>query len=106
VEAWTKGRVDVRPWQHSAQIMAGLGLTAEDGMRQVWYVDENGRLSCGAEAVNNVIRLVWWARPLTFLYRLSGFRQLQDRLYRWVADNRHRMPGGTAECAVELEVKE
>jgi predicted DCC family thiol-disulfide oxidoreductase YuxK len=103
---WTKGRVNVRPWQHSPQIMAGLGLTAEDGMWQVWYVDGNGRLSGGAEAVNEVMRLVWWARPFTILYRLPGIRQLQDWLYRWVADNRHRMPGGTAECAVESEVKE
>ena len=69
-------------------------------MTQVWYINNN-TLSGGAEAVNDVLRPVWWARPFTYLYRLPGIRQLQDRLYRWIADNRHRMPGSTAACEIE-----
>jgi predicted DCC family thiol-disulfide oxidoreductase YuxK len=95
--------VDIRPWQQNLKLMAEHGLTAEDGMTQVWYIDAN-TLSGGAEAVNNALRLIWWARPFTYLYRLPGIRHLQDRLYRWVADNRHRMPGSTAACKIEPEV--
>lgn len=80
--------------------MAALGLTAEDGMRQVWLVDGNGRLRGGAEAVNQAMRFCWWIRPFTYLYPLPGIRQLQDWIYRWVADNRHRLPGSTAQCAL------
>jgi predicted DCC family thiol-disulfide oxidoreductase YuxK len=28
---------------------------------------------------------------------------LQDSIYRWVADNRYRMPGSTAACEIEPE---
>lgn len=83
--------------------MAEYGLTAEDGMTQVWYIDGT-HLSGGAEAFNDVMRLVWWAKPFTYLYHLPGIRQIQDWVYRWVADNRYRMPGSTAAC--EIETKE
>jgi predicted DCC family thiol-disulfide oxidoreductase YuxK len=97
--------VEIHPWQKSLELMAEYRLTAEDGMTQIWYINNN-HLSGGAEAVNDVLRLAWWARPFTYLYRLPGIRQLQDRLYRWIADNRHRMPGSTAACEIEPEVTE
>ena len=70
-------------------------------MTQVWFVDADGRLSGGAEAVNKSLRYCWWARPFTYLYPLPGIRQLQDMVYRWVADNRYRMPGSSEACKVE-----
>ncbi len=92
--------MEYQPWQAIPERMAALGLSDEDGMRQIWFVEGNGRLSGGAEAANRVMRGVWWARPLTYLYRLPGFRQLEEWLYRWIATNRHRLPGGTAVCEV------
>lgn len=80
--------------------MAGYGLTAEDGMAKAWYLDQ-GHVSGGAEAINAAMRLIWWAKPFSYLYRLPGLRHIQDWIYQWVADNRHRMPGGTAECEIE-----
>lgn len=80
--------------------MAAVGLSAEDGMTQVWFVTPDGRVTGGAEAANDALALVWWLRPVTWLYRVPGLRQLQDRVYRWVADNRHRMPGSSDACAV------
>ncbi len=78
--------------------MAELGLTAEDGMNQVWFINGAGQLTGGAEAMNQAMRLVWWAKPLTYLYPIPGVKQLEDRAYRWVAANRYRMPGSTAAC--------
>ena len=87
--------------------MAALGLTDEDGMTQVWFVDENGRLTGGAAAVNEVMKWVWWLRPFTTLYHIPGLKQLEDYAYRWVADNRYRLPGGTVACAMEnLETRD
>ena len=80
--------------------MAAVGLTAEDGMEQAWFVGENGRLTGGAEAINQVMRYVWWAKPFTYLYYVPGIRHLQDWGYRWVADNRYKMPGATDACAI------
>lgn len=70
-------------------------------MTQVWFVSTKGRLYGGAAAINQALKLVWWARPLTLLYRLPGIRQLEDRVYRWVAQNRYRLPGSTATCAID-----
>lgn len=85
--------------------MAEYGLTAEDGMAQVWYLDTNTH-SGGAAAINDALHHIWWAKPYVYLYRVPGIRHLQDWLYKWVADNRHRMPGGTAACEIELKVTE
>jgi predicted DCC family thiol-disulfide oxidoreductase YuxK len=83
--------------------MATHALTAEDGMAKAWFLDENGNLTGGAEAINQAMRFCWWAKPLTYLYYLSGIRQLQDWLYQWVADNRYRLPGSTSSCKIDLD---
>lgn len=80
--------------------MEALGLTAEDGMSQAWFVGTDGQLTGGAAAINQALRFVWWAKPATYFYRLPGIRQLEDWVYGWIAQNRHRMPGSTASCAV------
>jgi predicted DCC family thiol-disulfide oxidoreductase YuxK len=80
--------------------MAALGLTAVDGMAQVWFAAADGRLCGGAAAVNGAMRYCWWLRPFTWLYPLPGIRQIEERVYRWVADNRYMLPGGTAVCAI------
>lgn len=80
--------------------MTSLGLTADDGSAQVWFVGADGRLSGGAEAVNEAMRYVWWARPLAALYPIPGLKQLENSVYHWVSANRHRLPGGTPQCAL------
>lgn len=41
-----------------------------------------------------------WA-VLGWLMLLPGVRQIAGVVYRWVARNRHRLPGGTAACAID-----
>ncbi len=103
VQTWTRNRTAIEPWHAIPEQMAKLGLTTEDGMTQIWFVDGGGRLTGGAEAMNAVMKLVWWGRPFTILYPIPGIKQLQDWAYRWVANNRYRMPGSTAACALEPE---
>ncbi|MCA9897396.1 MAG: DUF393 domain-containing protein [Ardenticatenaceae bacterium] len=106
MESWTNGRINLQPWQAIPEIMATLGLTAEDGLTQVWFVDGNGRLTGGAAAINQSLRYCWWLRQFTILYPLPGIRHLQDWVYRWVANNRYRLPGSTPQCALPVnEVK-
>ncbi len=100
MQTLTNDRIPIQPWQHVPQQMTELSLTDEDGLTQVWFVDENGRLTGGAEAVNEVMKYVWWLRPLAYLYHIPGLKQLQNHAYRWVADNRYRLPGGTAACTI------
>lgn len=72
-------------------------------MAKAWFVDGNGDLSGGAEAVNKAMRHCGWAKPFTFLYQLPGMRQLEDWVYQWVADNRYHLPGSTPSCKIEPE---
>ncbi|KAA3664988.1 MAG: DUF393 domain-containing protein [Chloroflexi bacterium] len=78
--------------------MAAVGLTGADGMAKAWFVDENGRLSSGAHAINEAMRFCWWIRPFTHLYHIPGIHQLQEHIYQWIANNRHRLPGSTPQC--------
>ena len=88
VEAWTGGRVHVQPWQKMSSRLCILGLTSEDVVTQVWFVHPSGLLTGGAEAMNNAMRYCWWARPFSYLYYLPGLRQIENRIYRWIARNR------------------
>ena len=101
MRTWTQERVDVKGWQFIPDEMAQLGLTAEDGMTQVWFVSAEGRLSGGAEAVNRTLQQIWWAWPFSWFYFVPGIRQLQDFVYRWVAKNRQKMPGSTDACEIK-----
>lgn len=100
MRAWTKNKIDVLGWQFIPDRMAELGLTAADGLEQAWFVTNDGRLTGGAEAINLSMRYVWWIWPFTWLYYVPGMRQLQDYVYRWIAENRHKMPGATDACAI------
>ncbi|MCB0037254.1 MAG: DUF393 domain-containing protein [Anaerolineales bacterium] len=106
METWTHNKIDVQGWQTIPERMAELGLTAEDGMSKAWFVDAQGNLTGGAEAVNQAMRYAWWVKPFTYLYYLPIMRPLQDRLYQWIADNRYKMPGSTAACAVPKRSEE
>ena len=100
MRTWTKDKIELVGWQFIPDQMAELGLTAEDGMTQVWFVDGDGRLFGGAEAINRSMQNVWWAWPFTWFYFVPGIRQVQDWVYKWVADNRHRMPGSSGACEI------
>ena len=100
MESWTHEKIDIKGWQFIPEKMDELGLTMEDGLTQAWFVDEEGILTGGAEAINASFRYIWWARPIAPLYYMPGVRQIQDRVYRWVADNRYKMPGSTDACAI------
>lgn len=105
METWTKGKVYLQPWQAIPEQMETLGLTADDGMAQAWFVDEHGHLSGGAEAVNKAMQYCWWAKPFTFLYPLPGIRQLEEWVYQWIANNRYRLPGSTPSCTLSDKIE-
>ena len=97
-------RVELAAWQLIPERMERAGLTWEDGMKQAWYVSADfTHISGGAEAINDTLRHVWYLWPFTYLYYIPGIRYLQDRVYRWIADNRYKMPGSTAACSVNLK---
>lgn len=86
-------------WQHAD--LPALGLTAEQCERAVQWVAADGRIDAGAAAVARLLLASggWWA-AVGRLMRIPPASWLAGLAYRLVADNRHRLPGGTAACAL------
>ena len=88
----------IQPWQRSD--LAGLGLTQEQCESAVQLI-ESGRVTSAHVAVARL--LIYGKRGwavLGYLLLVPGIKQIAGVVYRWVAKNRDRMPGGTAECAL------
>jgi predicted DCC family thiol-disulfide oxidoreductase YuxK len=77
-----------------------FGLKLTDVQSQVWIIAGDKRLG-GHRAVSWLFRQqksLWW-RLLGAL--IDSFSPISALVYRWVAKNRHRLPGGTAECTID-----
>ncbi|MER7108369.1 thiol-disulfide oxidoreductase DCC family protein [Streptomyces sp. NPDC000229] len=99
VESRLRPDCDIVPWQFAD--LASLGVTPERAGHEVLWVTPVGRVYGGAQAVAKILLRAGrgWA-PLGALLMLRPVRSVAHVAYRLVADNRHRMPGGTAACAV------
>lgn len=87
------------PWQQLD--LEALGLSQAECELAVQYVDADARVHAAERAVARV--LVDAGSGWGILGRIlltPGIRPLAGVLYRWVARNRHRLPGGTAQCAL------
>jgi predicted DCC family thiol-disulfide oxidoreductase YuxK len=88
----------VVPWQRAD--LPSLGLTAQQCQTSVQLV-QPGRTTSGAKAFAHLLLAAapWW-KPIGALLLLPPFSWLAAVLYRLIADNRTRLPGGTPACAV------
>lgn len=95
-------RADIVAWQFAD--LDELGLTQGEASDAVQWVEPDGTVRGGHEAVAaalmNAGRL-WW--PVGRMLLLPGASGLAARVYRLVADNRHRLPGGTPACALPAD---
>jgi predicted DCC family thiol-disulfide oxidoreductase YuxK len=88
-----------QPYQHTD--LAGFGLTAAQCDQAVHYVDGRRRIYIAHDAVAALLRdsgSGW--RVLGAVIRIPVVHWLSGVVYRWVARNRHRLPGGTAACSL------
>jgi predicted DCC family thiol-disulfide oxidoreductase YuxK len=97
------GGCGLQPWQ--TLDLEPLGLTEDDVRNAAYWMDGSGRVTArGAGAIAEALQTchhVWrlaghvvYARPM---------RPVADRVYVWVARNRHRLPGSTDACKLEQE---
>ena len=89
----------VVPWQRVD--LAAVGTTAARAQQEVLWVPRTGDVVGGARAVAAALRAAGrgWAL-LGRLLQLAPVSRLADVVYRLVAANRMRLPGGTAACAL------
>lgn len=81
--------------------LGALGTNAERAGYEVLWIDRAGRVSGGAEAVGRMLTEAGgpW-RALGVIMRVAPVSWAARAVYRLIANNRHRMPGGTAACAL------
>lgn len=81
--------------------LAELGITEEQAADAVQWVQIDGAISSGHEAIAAVLSTaggIWKIIGRTIL--VPGISWMAAKLYRLVADNRYRLPGSTPACAV------
>jgi predicted DCC family thiol-disulfide oxidoreductase YuxK len=66
-----------------------LGMSRGELFRELRFLDEDGFLHGGANALLAVAREFVWARPLLWLSRIPGMEATLDAAYRWVAEQRN-----------------
>jgi len=91
-----RGRVELSPYQRPGVLQAA-GLSTAQASASVWWVGTDGQRASGAAAANLALSAAIGVRLPMLVYRLT--RGLQERLYRWVAANRHRLRGVTPHCS-------
>ena len=90
---------EVRAWQLTD--LDALGVTRAEAEEAVVWVAPGGTTAAGPVAIARLLvdaGSVW--RPLGWLLDLPPVRWFAWPVYRLVARNRHRMPGGTAACSL------
>ena len=89
---------EIVPWQLID--LAGLGITEQQASAAVRWVPTNGAARSGHEAIAEALRSAGGiARILGAILLAPGSSWVAARVYRVIADNRHRLPGGTPACA-------
>lgn len=80
--------------------LAELGLTEGQAADAVQWVQVDGAAYSGHEAIAAMLNTAggFW-RMIGRVMLLPGISWMAARAYRLVADNRHRLPGGTSACA-------
>ncbi|PZF97180.1 thiol-disulfide oxidoreductase DCC family protein [Micromonospora deserti] len=95
----------VVPWQFAD--LAALGLTEGECEQAVQWVGADGSRAAGPDAIARLLADSGprWRVAAAGL-RFPPVRAAAWPAYRWVARNRHRLPGGTAACALPQEARE
>lgn len=103
ITRWIRPRCDVEPWQRTD--IAAFGLTAQECTTAVQFVNAQRRVYSGSRAVMQMLRTAPQPWPvLGAIGDAPGVAWVADRVYRWIAANRDRLPGSTPACAVDQPV--
>lgn len=81
--------------------LGAYSLTPEQCDAAVQWVASDGTISSAQNAIaRTLIASRLPLRPLGLVMLVPGVNALAGLVYRWVAANRHRLPGGTPACSL------
>lgn len=95
-------RCEITPWQFAD--LDSLGATRERAEHEVLWIAPNGAVHGGAQAVAKLLLSAGkgWS-VLGALLTLPPLRWIAHGVYRLVANNRERLPGGTPACGLPAD---
>jgi predicted DCC family thiol-disulfide oxidoreductase YuxK len=100
IERFIPTTATLTPWQFAD--LDALGVSAEAAGDAVQWIEPGRPVLAGPAGIARLLRTsgrVGW-RPLGMVLALRPVTALAWPVYRWVSRNRHRLPGGTAACAL------
>jgi predicted DCC family thiol-disulfide oxidoreductase YuxK len=95
---------EIRPWQFTE--LTEYGVTRERAEHEILWVTPTGQVYGGADAFAKL--LLYKGGPWSVVggaLRVAPVSWAAHGVYRLVADNRDRMPGGTAACALPAHLR-
>ena len=75
---WVKERLGYDVKENSTELL-----------KEMRVLTTHGQIYGGANAVIYLAGRFWWSKPFVYLAALPGVHFLMDRVYRWIASNRH-----------------
>jgi predicted DCC family thiol-disulfide oxidoreductase YuxK len=93
---------EIVPWQLAD--LPALGVSEEQAIDAVQWVEIDGTVRSGHEAIAAALNRagrIWRIVGRTIVS--PGISWIAAKVYRLVANNRYRLPGGTPACAVADE---
>ncbi|SDD65356.1 thiol-disulfide oxidoreductase DCC family protein [Glycomyces harbinensis] len=98
LEKHVRTTAKVMPWQWAD--LDALGVSQAQAEEAVLWIEVNF-LRAGPDAISVLLRRAqWYWRPVGGLLSLKLVSKAAWPVYRLVARNRHRLPGGTAACSL------
>lgn len=97
-----KGRATAVAWQEIGTAdLSAMGLTPADCRDAAWWRDPSGRLAAGHQAIGRALLVAGgWERLVGRAILSPLLDPVAARIYRLVARNRYRLPGGSTSCTL------
>ena len=94
----SRGRINIVPCQTAVEYH-DVALSREDCATSIWAIRDGNVVAGGAQAAAIVWAVLIDASWPIQVARLPGVRQALDLGYRFIAANRHRLPGIKGMCS-------
>jgi hypothetical protein len=104
---WLEKKSDIKvlPSQWNLDRLAELGITPEIASLFVIFVGRYERIYLGHRAIaQSLLRMGGVLRLLGKILSIQKLDPIWIALYRLLAQNRHRLPGGTPMCAAQINM--
>jgi predicted DCC family thiol-disulfide oxidoreductase YuxK len=76
-----------------------LGVTPEQLVSEMWVLPAGAPAQNGVNAWIELMRHVWWLKPVAMAIGLPGIKRLAQAVYRWIARHRYCIAG---RCRIPL----